>query len=135
MFLHLSLILFPGGSALVHAGIHIPPPWADSGQTSRPLGRHPLWADTPSGRCRHGHTLPAQCMLGYTPLPSAFWDTHAPQPPAQSMLGYTWLLLRMVRILLECILVSQGFDTIEIIFRNDGNGYKLIQFKDEETNY
>ena len=64
----------------------------------------------------------AQCMLGYT-------------PPAQCMLGYTWLLLRMVRILLECILVSQGFDTIEIIFRNDGNGYKLIQFKDEETNY
>ena len=29
---------------------------------------------------------PAQCMLGYTPLPSACWDAHT---PAQSILGYT----------------------------------------------
>ena len=27
--------------------------------------------DTPLGR-----HLPAQCMLGYTPLPSACWDRH-----------------------------------------------------------
>ena len=54
-------------------------------QTPPPLGRHPLpWADTPP-----------QCMLGYTPLPSACWDTppcpvHAGiHPPAQCMLGYT----------------------------------------------
>ena len=47
------------------------------------LGRHPR-TDTPS----------AQCMLGYTPLPSACWDTPQPSacwdtPPAQCMLGYT----------------------------------------------
>ena len=43
------------------------------------------WADTSPGRhtplARHP---PAQCMLRYTPLPSACWDTH---PPAQCMLG------------------------------------------------
>ena len=45
-----------------------------------------------------------------TPLPSACWDTHTLPPPAQCMLGYTPPpLLRMVRILLECILVNMIF--------------------------
>ena len=58
-----------------------------------PPGQTPPWADTPlSSAC--WDTPPAQCILGYTP-PS----------PTQCMLGYTWLLLRTVRILLECILV------------------------------
>ena len=61
MFLHLSVILFTGDGAPVHAGIYTPPLQADT-----PLGRHPL-----------GQTPPDQYMLGYTP------------PPAQSMLGYT----------------------------------------------
>ena len=46
--------------------------------------RAPPWAGTPPDPL-------AKYMLGY--------------PPAQCMLGYTWLLLRIVRILLECILV------------------------------
>ena len=50
-----------------------------TGGVSAPVhaGIHPPWADT----------APVQT------------------PPAQCMLGYTWLLLRTVRILLECILV------------------------------
>ena len=98
----LSLLRGGGCLPLVPGGVcHTPrqtpplgrhPLWADtpSGQTP-PLGRHPLWADTPSGQ-----TPPAQCMLGYTPpgrhpLPSAYWDTHpqADTPTAQCMLGYT----------------------------------------------
>ena len=54
-------------------------------------------ADTP------GQTSPQ----ADTPLPSACWDT----PPAHCMLGYRHprrLLLRMVRILLECILVKNA---------------------------
>ena len=49
------------------------------------------WADTSPGRhtplARHP---PAQCMLGYTPLPSACWDTHL---SAQCMLGYMPILV------------------------------------------
>ena len=63
---------------------------------------HPSWADTPLGRplplgrppCPvHAgiHTPPAQCMLGYTPLGSAFWDAVNKQA---------------LRIPLECILVT-----------------------------
>ena len=114
MFLHLSVILSMGG-VCPSACWDTPPdrhPQADtpSGQTP-PLGRHPLWADTPSGQTpplgRHplwtdplaqymlGYTPPAQCILGYT------------TPLAQCILRYTWLLLRTVRILLECILVNE----------------------------
>ena len=39
-------------------------------------------------------TPPTQCMLGYTPLPSACWDA---------------VNKRAVRILLECILVLKNF--------------------------
>ena len=59
-----------------------------------PLDRHPLGRNPPA-QCMLGYTplpsacwdthLPAQCMLGYTPLPSACWDTHL---PAQCLLGY-----------------------------------------------
>ena len=102
MFLHLSVILFTeeGVSVPVHAGIHTPhgqPP--SSGQTT------PLLADTP--------------------LHSAFWDTlpiclvnARIHPPAQCMLGWTWLLLRMLHILLECILVINFFEDLLI-----GNDY------------
>ena len=45
MFLHLSVILFTGGvSASVHAGIHTPPPWAD---TPYPPGSPPTPEQTP----------------------------------------------------------------------------------------
>ena len=83
---------------------------------------------TPVCHSVHRGSLP-QNMLGYTPpsrqtprrwtppwadtpsLPSTCWDTHTPFPvhagihSTQCMLGQTWLLLRMVCILLECILV------------------------------
>ena len=85
----LSVILFTGGF-LPQCMLGYTHPWADT-----PLGRHPT-GQTPLGRqpplCRHllgrhppGQTPSAQCMLGYTPLPSACWDT----PPAQCMLRYT----------------------------------------------
>ena len=84
MFLHLSVILFTGGSASSPGGVcHTP--WVDlPGQTP------PRW--TPPHPVHAGiHTPAAQCMLGYTlPLPSACWDTVDKQ---------------VVRIQLECILV------------------------------
>ena len=49
--------------------------------------------DRPSTDTPQADTPPAQCMLGYThPLPSACWDM---------------VNKRMVRILLECILVNK----------------------------
>ena len=134
MFLHLSVShsVHRGLSASVHSGIHTPmgrhPPWAHTtplgrqpptpGQTTPGLtpprqtppvhaGIHsPPWADSPPVHAGI-HSPPAQCMLGYTaPLSSACWDTH---PPVQFMLGWTWLLLRMLRILLECILVFNTY--------------------------
>ena len=62
MFLHLSVILFTGGVSASSPG---QVPWADT-----PLGRHPLWADTPTP----GQTPPAQYILIHT--------------PSQCMLGY-----------------------------------------------
>ena len=46
IFFHLSVILFTGGSASVHAGI-LPPPtlWEQT-----PQSRHPRGADTPLGQ-------------------------------------------------------------------------------------
>ena len=76
-----------GVSASVHAGIH-PPNKQPPGQT--PLGQTPPWADTPYPVHAGIHT-PCPVYAGIHPLPSACWDT--------------WLLLRTVRILLECILV------------------------------
>ena len=58
MFSQASVILFTGGCMV------------DTPRADNNPARHP----------------PAQCMLGYSTLPSACWDTH---PPAQCMLGYT----------------------------------------------
>ena len=72
MFLHLSVshsVQRGGVSASVHAGIH----------TS--TGRHPP-RQNPSCPVHAGIRPSAQCMLGYTPLPSACWDTHIPPPSA-----------------------------------------------------
>ena len=74
-------------------------PRADTlpGQTPS-LGRHPPWADTLPGQTPSlGRHPPAQCILRYTPLPSACWDT----PPLHRQ-----PLQQTVRILLECILVK-----------------------------
>ena len=63
-----------------------------------------------TGRCVYQHALGQTSPLADTPLTSACWDTHT---PAQCMLGYTPLprrpLLRTVRIPLECILVFDNF--------------------------
>ena len=79
MFLHLSVILFTGGSV-----------WSDTPRARHPPGRHPLgryppWADPP----RQTHPPP--------------WQTH----PLGSHTPARWKrpLQRTVRILLECILV------------------------------
>ena len=81
MFLHLSVILSTGGVC--------PSACWDTPPRQTPPGRHPLWADTPSGQTpalgRHplgrppradplaqymlGYTHPAQCILGYTTPP------------------------------------------------------------------
>ena len=57
-----------------------PRPWADTPWADTPMARHPPWADTPPGK-----TPPSQTQ---------------PPPPSRR------LLLRMVRILLECVLVT-----------------------------
>ena len=61
MFLHLSV------NHSVHGGV---------------FTTHTLWADAPPRQTPPGQTNPhgqtTQCMLGYTPLPSACWDTHTP---------------------------------------------------------
>ena len=108
MFLHLSVILFTrwGIWADSPLGRHLPgqisppsrhppmqtPPWADTPHPRRPLQwmvcillecilvtacTPPTWADTPQV-----DTPPGQCMLGYTPLPSACWDTQPPPLPS-----------------------------------------------------
>ena len=62
---------------------------ADTPQGRHPPGRPPTpWADTPRqtppGRHPQADPLdrhpPVQCMLGYTPLPSACWNAHTPYP-------------------------------------------------------
>ena len=67
MFLHLSVILFTlgGGGVGPQCMLGYTPPE----QTAPPGQTHPLdipWADTALGRHPQG----------YTPLPSACWDTH-----------------------------------------------------------
>ena len=127
MFLHPSVILFTGGCTppgqtppepMPRADTTPPqclgqtpprplgqtPPWADTppnrhplwqthswADTTPPLGRHPpLWADTPLGRHSPGQTPPPP--PGRHPRP--------PPPPFARR-----ALTRVVRILLECILV------------------------------
>ena len=84
MFLHVCVILFTGGSASVHAGIHPPP------RSRPPRSRHPPPREQ-APPSRHP-------MGGGTPPP---WDQAHPPPPEHSMLGDT-VNVRAVRILLEC---------------------------------
>ena len=118
MFLHLSVILFmevcmpqsmleytPRGqtppSVKIHPSGKTHPPGRypyhlarhPPGQTPTPPGQTSLQADTPWAGTPWADTPPGRHPLGRHP------------PPAQCMLGYTWLLLRTVHILLECILV------------------------------
>ena len=70
------------------------------GQTPPPLAKHPSPGRHPLGRHRPGRHPPRQTPPGQT-------------PPAQCMLGYTPSprrrpLLRTIRILLECIIVSKN---------------------------
>ena len=102
MFLHVSVILFTGGSASVLAGIphpprdQAPPPGADT-LWSRPPWRPPR---SRSPRTRHPWSRPPRTRH---PSPSRH-----PLPPEQCMLGDT-VNKRAVCILLECNLVSDVF--------------------------
>ena len=140
MFLHLSVILFTVGGWLpkcilgyTHAWVDTPwarhplgrhlladtlqqtPPADTPWQTPpgrHPLGRHPLGRHPPGQILSLADTLPWQTPPGHT-LP---WQTPPGQtPPCPVHAGrYTWLLLRTVRILLECILVSAAATTVSI---------------------
>ena len=90
----------------MHAVIHTPPP----GQV-HPLGRYTPWAGTPPGSYT---PLSRYTPSRYTPPPPR---KHTPLPPGSTPLrevhtpGSTpptlrWSLQRMVRILLECFLVT-----------------------------
>ena len=86
MFLHLSVILFTGVCVCVHPSMH----W----------GRHPPGRHIPP--CTGADPPPADISkhtLGQTPPADTPVDRH---PPGRHPLG-RWLLLRTVRILLECI--------------------------------
>ena len=134
MFSQVSVCPQGGVSALLHVGIHTPPPLgpkADTPWADTPLGRHPSgqtttqadtppspwqahlgqttldWADSPPGRHPPGQTSPCR-----HPLCSAFWD--AVNKPA-------------IRIPLECILVmymihSLDFSHFVESYRNKTNG-------------
>ena len=108
IFLHLSVILFTGGSASVHAGI--PPPWEQTPLTHSPR-EQTLWEQTSSRRHppRTGHPPQEQTSQEQTP----HWSRHTspgadtpPEltPPLESRLRHT-VYERPVHILLECILV------------------------------
>ena len=95
----------------MHWGRHPPPqadilPLADTPWAETPLGRHPpcpvhVGRRTPPCPVHAGIHSPCPVHAGiHTPLPSTCWDT---PPPHQQP------LLRMVRILLECILVFSIF--------------------------
>ena len=91
MFLHLSVILSMGGGVCPSAC------WDTHRQT-------------PPGQTPPGQTPPGQIPPGRHATPG-LTPPMGRHPPAQCMLGYTWLLLRTVRILLECILV-------QVVYRN-----------------
>ena len=117
---HRCLFVHRGVSAPLHTGIHTPHTHPSPGpEADSPLGKHPpgqapplqtppwadtppadsLWADTLLGRyppcpVHAGIHTSTQCMLGYTPLRCACWDT---------------VNKRALRIPLECILVIQCY--------------------------
>ena len=72
-----------GGRGICHTHPWADIPWVDTPGQTPPRQTHPP-----------GQTPPAQWMLGYTPLPSACWDT---------------VNKRAVHILLKCILVHKKF--------------------------
>ena len=78
MFLHLSVILSMGVSAPVHAGIHSQ---TDTPRQTPPLGRHPHWADTPSGQTPPLDRPPCLVHAGiHTPCPVHSGIHHPPCP-------------------------------------------------------
>ena len=94
MFLHVSVILFTGGSASVHAGIH-------------PQTRHPPWTRPPAGpdipdQIRHSPRT--RHPPGAYPPGIRHLLPRSRHPPEQCIVGDTGNK-RAVRILLECILV------------------------------
>ena len=93
MFLHVSVILF----ASVHAGMPPPPDQAHPpGTRHTPRSRHPQAADIPPG---------ADIPRADTP-----WEQTPPPPLSPgSRHPPKRLLLRTVRILLECILVLNWY--------------------------
>ena len=104
MFLHLSVILSTGGG-VCHSAWWDTPPWADTPLGRHPLGRNPLpGRHPPQANTPHPGQTPQH--PGQTPP-----GRHPPgqTPPWADTLGYTWLLLQVVRILLECILVGDVF--------------------------
>ena len=118
IFLHLSVILFTGGSASVHAGI--PPQTRQtpprpgrpprSGRSPGP-GRHPPdQADTPQTRQTPQDQADPRDQAdppgpGGPPRPGRPPLDQADPPPPGSRLQHT-VYERPVRILLECILVN-----------------------------
>ena len=109
IFLHLSVILFTGGSASVHAGIPPPP---GTRQTPPGPGRpppgpgRPPWdqADTP-GPGRPPQTRQTPPRPGRPPPDQADPPGTRQTPPGPDRLQHT-VYERPVRILLECILVN-----------------------------
>ena len=120
MFLHASVILSTGGvSASVHAGIHNPPQSRhppSPGSKHTPPGADPP-RDPPGSRLPRADTPPTRAdnppsrhpLHSRHPLPPPGADTprEADTPPG-SRLRHT-VNERPVRILLECILVTQYF--------------------------
>ena len=98
MFLHLSVShSVHGGSASVHAG------------TPLPGARHPPGADTPRADSPpQGAGTPEQAPpgAGMPPRPGTSPPGAGTPPTRHIPIGSRRLLLRTVRILLECILVS-----------------------------
>ena len=115
MFLHLSAILFMGEGVYTPLGRHLAPGETPLPRRHPPGQTPPLWADTPSlgrntpqidtplGRYPLGRHTPRQTPLRQThPQADTPW---ADIPPGQAP-PPRWQLKRVVRILLECILVN-----------------------------
>ena len=126
IFLHLSVILFTGGSDSVHAGI--PPPaketplqahtqggnWGGSGPGPHPRGklRGIRFRPIPKGEIEGGDQIQAHTQGGKLrgirsrPTPKGEIEGDQIEPPPRSRLRHT-VNERPVRILLECILVEK----------------------------
>ena len=105
MFLQASVILLTGGvSASVHAGIHTPQEQTPPREQTHPSKQTPPGADTP----------PKQTPLGsrHPPKQTPPTSRHPPgaDTPPESRLQHT-VNERPVRVLLECILVTNIFVT------------------------